>query len=116
ISRRVSMATAAREGEDIEHGAREVETAIRFVDPGEFVTRRYVRAGAEINTGTYSDHRVIVRDAMPIRDHFALDVHGFMIARQPSAVQDFHDKAEVERVYEREVEAHVRALTGADQV
>jgi hypothetical protein len=102
--------------DDIEAGARQVETLIRFVDPGDFVTRRYVRAGAEINTGTYSDHRVIVRDAMPIRDHFELDVHGFRIARQPTAVQDFHDKAEVDRLYEREVERHVQALTGADKV
>jgi hypothetical protein len=100
----------------IEERARQVETTIRFVDPGEFVTRRYVRAGAEINTGTYSDHRVVVRDGMPIRDHFQFDVHGFRIAVQPSAVKDFHDKDEVDRVYEREVEEHVRQLTGADKV
>jgi len=115
------MATAAApqtaDFEDqVENGARTVETTIRFVDPGDFVTRRYVRAGAEINTGTYSDHRVIVRDAMPIRDHFALDVHGFRIAVQPTAVKDFHDKEEVDRIYEREVEEHVRQLTGADKV
>jgi hypothetical protein len=113
------MATAAATPaayDEIEERARQVETTIRFVDPGEFVTRRYVRAGAEINTGTYSDHRVIVRDGMPLRDHFELDVHGFRIARQPTAVRDFHDTAEVDRVYEAEVERHVQALTGADKV
>jgi len=99
-----------------EEAARQVETTIRFVDPGDFVTRRYVRAGAEINTGTYSDHRVIVRDAMPIRDRFELDIHGFRIANQPTAIQDFHDKGEVDRIYEAEVERHVQALTGADKV
>ena len=111
------MATAAPQAhDDIEGAAREVETTIRFVDPGDFKTRRYVRAGAEINVGTYSDHRVIVRDGMPIRDHFELDVHGFRIATQPTAVKDFHDKAEVDRIYEAEVERHVQALTGADKV
>src|SRR5690348_6932414 len=115
------MATAAAPetalaSDDVEDGARQVETLIRYVDPGEFVTRRYVSQGAEINTGTYSDHKVTVRDAMPIRDHFTLDVHGFRIARQPTAVTDFHDKAEVDRIYEREVEEHVRQLTGADKV
>ena len=110
------MATAATQAfDDIEERARQVETTIRFVDPGRFVTRRYVRAGAEINTGTYSDHRVIVRDGMPIRDHFEFDVHGFRIAVQPTAVKDFHDKEEVDRLYEREVEQHVRQLTGADK-
>ena len=49
------MATAAAPQiadieDSVENGAREVETTIRFVDPGDFVTRRYVRAGAEINT------------------------------------------------------------------
>jgi hypothetical protein len=106
-----SVATA-----DIEEGARTTRALIRYVDPGDFVTRRYVSAGREINTGTYSDHEVTIRDAMPIRDHFALDVHGFTIARQPTAVADFHDKGEVDRVYEREVERHVQALTGADKV
>jgi hypothetical protein len=111
------MATAAPQAhDDIEGAAREVETTIRFVDPGDFKTRRYVRAGAEINVGTYSDHRVIVRDGTPIRDHFELDVHGFRIATQPTAVKDFHDKAEVDRIYEAEVERHVQALTGADKV
>src|SRR5690606_27370961 len=112
------MATAAANPvhDELEDGARQVRSMIRFVDPGDFVTRRYVRAGAEINTGTYSDHEVIVRDAMPIRDHFELDVHGFRIARQPTAVKDFHDRAEVDAVYEHEVEEHVRQLTGADKV
>jgi len=112
------MATAAvtQTFDEVEDRARQLETMIRFVDPGDFVTRRYVRAGAEINTGTYSDHRVTVRDAMPLRDHFELDVHGFRISTQPTAVRDFHEKAEVDRIYEAEVERHVQALTGADRV
>jgi hypothetical protein len=100
----------------IEDTAREVRALIRFVDPGDFLTRRYVSQGAEINTGTYSDHEVIIRDGMPIRDHFTLEEHGFTIATQPTAVTDFHDKAEVDALYEREVERHVQALTGADKV
>ena len=110
------MATAAVPHDDIEDRARQVRTTIRFVDPGDFVTRRYVSAGREMNTGTYTDHEVTVRDGMPIREHFELDVHGFTIAKQPSAVRDFHDKDEVDRLYEREVEEHVRQLTGADKV
>lgn len=101
---------------DIEDTARTTQAMIRYVDPGDFVTRRYVSAGAEINTGTYSDHEMTIRDGMPIRDHFTLDVHGFTIARQPTVVSDFHDKPEVDRLYEREVERYVAALTGADKV
>jgi len=102
--------------DDVEEGARQVPAMIRYVDPGDFVTRRYVSQGKEMNTGTYSDHQMVVRDGMPFRDHFDIDVHGFMIARQPTAIRDFHDKEEVSAHYEREVEEHIRQLTGADKV
>ncbi|MFC3443234.1 hypothetical protein ACFOKF_18930 [Sphingobium rhizovicinum] len=73
------MATLART-EDIEDSARQAPALIRYLDEGDFVTRRYVSQGVEINTGTYSDHRMLVRDGMPIRDHFEFDTHGFMLA------------------------------------
>ncbi len=110
-----TIAPAAQDN-DIEESARQVEAMIRYVDPGDFVTRRYVSAGEEINTGTYSDHRVIVRDGMPIRDHFQLDTHGFIIGHNPTAVSDFHDKEMADRIYEREVEEDIRRRTGADKV
>jgi len=101
--------------ENIEDSARGVPATMRYVDEGDFVTRRYVSNGAELNTGTYSDHQVTIRDGMPIRDHFRLDTHGFQIAKVPTAVADFHDPAQVDALYEREVEAAVIALTGADK-
>lgn len=107
------MATAA--SLDVESGAREVRAMMRYVDEGDFITRRYVSQGQEINTGTYSDFEVTIRDGMPIRDHFTLDDHGFTIASLPTAVTDFHDKASVDALYEREVERNVIALTGADK-
>lgn len=102
--------------DDIEDRARRTRAMIRFVDPGDFITRRYVSHGKEMNTGTYSDHEVVMRDGMPIRDHFSLDTHGFMLAKHRSAVSDFHDRAQVDALYEREVERHIRELTGADKV
>lgn len=108
------MATAALD--DIEETARAAPALIRYLDEGEFVTRRYVSQGAEMNTGDYRDYPVVVRDGMPIRDHFSLDVHGFVIARHETAIADFHDKAAVDAGYQREVEALVARLTGADKV
>ena len=100
---------------DVEAGARQVRAMMRYVDEGDFITRRYVSQGEEINTGTYSDHEVTIRDGMPIRDHFKLDTHGFVIARSQTAVTDFHDRAQVDALYEREVEREVLRLTGADK-
>lgn len=100
---------------DIEETARQTRALIRYVDPGDFLTRRYVSQGQELNTGTYSDHEVIVRDGMPLRDHFTLDTHGFVIAKCPTEIVDFHDKAAVDALYEREVEREVMRLTGASK-
>lgn len=101
---------------DIEDTAREAPALIRYLDEGEFVTRRYVSQGAEMNTGDYRDYPVVVRDGMPLREHFALDTHGFRIAKHETAIADFHDKAAVDAGYQREVEALVARLTGADKV
>lgn len=110
------MATRAERTDDIEETARAAPALIRYLGDGDYVTRRYVSQGAEMNTGDYVDHAVQVRDGMPIRDHFTLDTHGFMIGRRPSAVTDFDDKALVDRLYNAEVEAAVQAATGADFV
>lgn len=110
------MATVPLETVDMEENARPVRAAIRFVDPGDFVTRRFVSQGLEVNTGTYSDHEVIVRDGMPIRDHFDLDVHGFMIGRAPSAVRNFHDPEQIDTIYMDEVAADIQRRTGASKV
>jgi len=101
---------------DVEDSARQAPALIRYLDDGDFVTRRYVSRGVEINTGRYSDHRMVVRDGMPIRDHFRFDTHGFMLGRHSSAIRDFFDKEEVDRLYLRECEAAIQALTGASCV
>lgn len=106
------MATAAVT-DDIEEGARKAPALIRYLAEGEYVTRRYVSQGAEMNTGEYADYECVVRDGMPIRDHFTLDVHGFTLGRHRSAVADFHDKPTVDALYLDEVEELVTRLCGA---
>lgn len=101
---------------DIEDSARQAPALIRYLEEGDFVTRRYVSRGVEINTGTYGDHRMVVRDGMPIRDHFDFDTHGFMLGRHRSAISDFFDKDAVDRLYLRECEGAIQALTGASCV
>ena len=100
----------------IEAGARHTQAVIRYLGPGDYVTRRYVSQGAEMNTGDYFDYPVTVRDGMPIRDHFGFDVHGFTIAKCPTAIADFWDKPAVDAAYLAECEATIARLTGADRV
>lgn len=101
---------------DIESSARAVQAEINFLAEGSFVNRRFVGPGIEVNTGEYRAHAVTVRDARPIRGHFTLDSHGFVLLDHRSAVRDFFDAAQVDVLYPGEVVAAIRAHTGADCV
>jgi hypothetical protein len=95
---------------------RTVEAGISYVTPDSRINRRFVAPGVECNTGRYQTHRVTIRDGRPVRDRFSLDVNGFALTEHRSAVRDFFDRDEVERIYPGEVEKAVRALTGASRV
>jgi hypothetical protein len=93
-----------------------VEANLDYLTPSSRINRRYVAPGAELNTGRYEPHRVWIRNARPVQDRLNLDHQGFVLARRPSKVADFKNKAELDRVYRAEVERDVKELTGADLV
>lgn len=101
---------------DIEDEVRSVRAEINYLLPGPDINRRFVSAGVEVNTGSYGPFEVAVRDARAIRERFTLDRQGFVLADCPTAIGDFYDKDEVDRLYKAEVAAHVKALTGASFV
>ena len=99
----------------IEDSVRRAPALIRYLGEGDYVTRRYVSQGAEMNTGDYFDYRCEVRDGMTIRDHFTLDVHGFVLGKHRSSIADFHDRPAVDAAYLAEVEELVTRLSGASR-
>ena len=99
-----------------ERDARVTEAAISYVSADSRVNRRYVAPGVECNTGRYEVHRVPMHENRRLQERFSLDVHGFVLAERPSAVMDFYDAGQVEQLYPAEVEATVKALTGASRV
>ena len=101
---------------DAQERIRTVEAQINYVAPGSFINRRFVAPGVEHNTGSFEPHLVTVRDGRPVKNSFTLDAHGFVLADRPSAVRDFMDKDEVDRIYPAEVVEAVKALTGATRV
>lgn len=107
--------TGTAELSSIEDAARLAPARIRYLGDGDYVTRRYVSQGAEMNTGDYFDYDCVVRDGMPMRDHFTLDGHGFTLGKHRSAIMDFHDRAAVDTSYLQEVEALVTRLCGASR-
>lgn len=60
--------------------------------------------------------RVRVEDLRGHEGETSLEVEGFRLVRQPTAVQDFRDAAEVARVCVPEIQALIGRLTGAPRV
>jgi len=103
-------------GTNREPGARSVAAAITYVAPGSFINRRFVAPGVERNTGIYETHQVTIRDARDIQQSLNLDTNGFVLSSHRSAVTDFYDRDQVDRVYPGEVVEAVKFLTGATRV
>ena len=101
---------------DVTDQIRTVTAEIQYLDPGSTVLRRFTAPGASANTGEYRTYEVPVRDGRPIQDAFVLEEHGFEIVQHPSAVRDFTDRDEVDRVYVPEVVDFVKQRLGADEV
>lgn len=90
-----------------------------FVEAGGAVPQVLASTGGGDRTqhsGTYAQHKVAIRDARPLAGSLSLDREGFVLLRQATEVADFYDRAQVEAVYEREVEALVKQATGAKRV
>lgn len=57
-----------------------------------------------------------IRSARPIAADISLDVQGFQLVEHDTQVRDFYSADEVESVYYPEVEALLKATTGAEKV
>jgi hypothetical protein len=66
-------------------------------------------------TGKSEAKPVLIRNAR-LESNLSLDRQGFQLVRQHSAVRDFYDRAEVEKVYYPEVQLLLKEVTGAEKV
>jgi hypothetical protein len=66
--------------------------------------------------GTPDPRRVTIHNGRRIADQLALDRNGFRFVGHPTAMRDFFDEEEVRRVYYAEMEALIKAETGAARV
>jgi hypothetical protein len=75
-----------------------------------------IPAGEPGSNMAHEAHRMRIRDLRPIGDELDLDVQGFALVEQRSAVRDFWDDDEVRRVYYPEAERIIAEQTGAARV
>jgi len=71
----------------------------------------------DVRTGGQPDpHRVTLRNGRLAADRFALERDGFRFVRHDTRMRDFFDEAEVRSTYYAEMEALVKAESGARRV
>ena len=96
-----------------------VEALLTYsIDAGEKPVSGSTEHGGRVTQqrGELDERAVAIRDARPIRRDLSLDVQGFVLADHATRIADFYDEAELKAVYYPEVEALVRAYSGAARV
>jgi hypothetical protein len=73
--------------------------------------------GLDVRTGgTLDPHSVVIRNARLEAGAFTLDRDGFVFTRHDTKMRNFFDEDEIRRVYYAEMEALVKAHSGASRV
>ncbi len=96
----------------------EIEATLNYlVNDGVKIFTEAGGAGAlDRRGGTTDPRQVVIRNGRPHVKDFVLDREGFRFVRHDTKVADFFDEAEVRRVYYPEMEALVKAGSGASRV
>jgi hypothetical protein len=96
-----------------------VTAPLNFIVPGAEKPFAYTYEpppGVPQRTGTYAAATVAIRDARRLRPPATLDREGFALTPHLSRVTDFYDESQIRSIYYAELEALVRAQTGASRV
>jgi len=96
-----------------------VEAELNYLAPMAERPRYYAyepEPGEPRSNLTPEPHQMHIHSLRPIADELGLDVQGFALLEQRSAVKDFWDDEEVRRVYYPEAERFLAEATGASRI
>jgi hypothetical protein len=96
-----------------------IEATLNYVvDTGEKIFTETAAPGSlDVRSGGQQDpRRITIRNGRPYAGNFALDENGFRFVRHDTKVVDFFNEDEVRGVYYSEMEALVKAQSGATRV
>lgn len=91
-----------------------IRAAIRYAVPGE--TALFYPTNRARSYWPAEEHLVDIQNVRPQASQLSLELQGFVLLREPTAVRDFRDAAEVRDVYYPEIETLVGRLLGAEKV
>jgi hypothetical protein len=113
------MAQTAELAAELDTAPETIEATLNYVvDDGNKVFTIVASPGGSDGRygGTPDPHRVVLHNGRPYANDFAIDREGFRFVRHDTKVADFYDEAEIKRVYYPEMEALIKAQSGAKRV
>jgi hypothetical protein len=96
-----------------------IEATLNYVaDTGEPIfTQTAAPGGVDVRSGGTQDPRLVtIRNGRPHATRLVLDQDGFRFVRHDTTVRDFFDEQEVRTTYYAEMEALIKAESGASRV
>jgi hypothetical protein len=102
-----------------EFEAQTIEPVVNYIvnDGAEVFTYTGGPGSTEVRSGGNPDpHKVVMHNGRPYIGKFTLDGDGFRFVHHDTKVKDFFDADEIKRVYYPEMEALVKAESGAKRV
>src|SRR5499425_2466691 len=113
------MPQAAAESTELELAPDQIEATLNYIvdDGSKVFTIVASPGGSDTRSGGKPDpHRVAIHNGRPHARDFVLERHGFRFVRHDTKVKEFYDEDEIRRVYYPEMEALVKAESGAKRV
>jgi len=96
--------------------ARRVDAQIGYLQANSKINRRFCAPHEDVNTSTYSEYPVTMRDGSGLEGQFDLDIHGFQFLHSPTAFTNWNDIPAIQRDYEPAQLEVVRQFLGADRM
>jgi hypothetical protein len=96
-----------------------IEATLNYIvnDGSKIFTITAGPGGQDVRSGgTQDPHRVTIHNGRPHAREFTLERNGFCFARHDTKVANFYDEDEIRRVYYPEMEALIKAESGATRV
>jgi hypothetical protein len=113
------MQQAAAETANLDVASDQIEATLNYIvdDGSKVFTIVASPGGSDTRAGGKPDpRRVTIHNGRPHAKEFALERHGFRFLRHDTNVGDFYDEGEIRWVYYPEMEALIKAESGAKRV
>jgi hypothetical protein len=104
---------------ELDAGPDTIEATLHYIvdDGSKVFTVTAGPGGQDVRSGGTPDpRRVAIHNGRPHAQEFALEREGFRFTRHDTKVADFYDENEIRRVYYPEMQALIRAESGARRV